>query len=92
LVPENCYAREKVEQLRFSVVGALSAYIKGPRNAEFWNCVKRYLADYLKPVTGALRAAATTQAHFQVIAEMNGYKPGWAYFQMQQKKNQHVRN
>ena len=90
-VPENCYAREKVEQLRFSVVGALSAYIKGPRNAEFWDCVKRHLADYLKPITGALRAAATTQAHFQVIAELNGYKPGWAYFQMQQK-NQHVRN
>jgi DNA repair protein RadD len=90
-VPENCYAREKVETLHFIVLCSLLTYIEGPQNAENWNHLKQCLANYLKPITGALCAAAETLSDFQAIAELNGYKPGWAYYRFQQK-NQHVRN
>jgi hypothetical protein len=46
---------------------------------------KESLAVYLKPVTGALCAAAESLSDFQAIAELNGYKPGWAYHRHQQK-------
>jgi hypothetical protein len=45
----------------------------------------------MRRVNGALCAAAESLSDFEAIAELNGYKPGWAYFRFQQKNN-YVRN
>ena len=85
-VPENCYAQEKVDILKQLAVRRLQ-YYQTITNQNSWDRFKEALADYLKCVTGALCASAKTLEDFQSIADLNGYKPGWAYFRHQQKKN-----
>jgi hypothetical protein len=89
-VPENCYVREFAETLRLEVIKALETYSLMIAE-KCWENFKKALAEYLKRVTGALCASAETLEDFQAIADLNGYKPGWAYYRHQQKKN-HVRN
>ena len=79
-----------MQAMREKVVMHLEYYIVYPKQHN-WQAFKEVLAVYLKSVTGALCASAETLSDFQAIAELNGYKPGWAYFRFQQK-NQHVRN
>ena len=85
-VPENCYAQEKVDILKQLAVRRLQ-YHQTITNQNSWDRFKEALADYLKCVTGALCASAETMEDFQFIADLNGYKPGWAYYRHQQKKN-----
>jgi hypothetical protein len=89
-VPFNSYARFEVEKKREAAVTQLEHYICYPKK-ENWQAFSESLAVYLKPLTGALCAAAESLSDFQAIAELNGYKPGWAYYRFQQK-NQHVRS
>jgi DNA repair protein RadD len=89
-VPENCYAQEFTEALRLKVARFLEDYTV-TQSEPHWNRFKELLAEYLKRVTGALCASAEMLEDFQSIADLNGYKPGWAYYRHQQKKN-YVRN
>jgi superfamily II DNA or RNA helicase len=83
-VPSNAYARFDMEKKREEAVTQLEHYICYPKK-ENWQAFNELLAAYLKPLTGALCAAAESLSDFQAIAELNGYKPGWAYFRHQQK-------
>jgi superfamily II DNA or RNA helicase len=89
-VPLNFYMHESSRQFRESAVIALKEFIKD-QNAINWDRFVYPLRLLLKRITGALCAAAESLSDFQAIAELNGYKPGWAYYRFQQK-NQHVRN
>jgi DNA repair protein RadD len=89
-VPTNCYMQETSKKFRESAVLNLEIFIKD-QNAINYDRFVYPLRLLLKRITGALCAAAETLSDFQAIAEMNGYKPGWAYYRFQQK-NQHVRN
>ena len=89
-VPENCYVREFAETLRLEVIKAFETYSL-MIDEKCWENFKKALAEYLKRVTGALCATATTLEDFKVIGELNGYKPGWAFYRHQQKTS-HVRS
>jgi hypothetical protein len=89
-VPENCFARKFTETMRLKVARLLQDYTVTPSKTN-WNRVNELLADYLKRVTGALCANATTLEEFQAIGKLNGYKPGWAFYRHQQKTS-HVRS
>jgi len=88
-VPSNTYAYPQAIQLRDECVGRLAAHIH-EQNKETWDDFNESFTPYLKRITGALCASAETLSDFQCIAELNGYKPGWAYHRFQQKK--YVRN
>jgi hypothetical protein len=83
-VPLNCFNIKTALDCRWYLVGVLSVAIKN-LNAQTWDAFKGHLEPYLKRITGALCAAAESLSDFQAIAELNGYKPGWAYFRHQQK-------
>jgi hypothetical protein len=89
-VPHNCYAQEKAHELRRFTVGALNCFIRSPTPTN-WDIFAYDMTRLLKLITGALCAAAESLSDFQAIAELNGYKPGWAYFRHQQKLS-HVRS
>jgi superfamily II DNA or RNA helicase len=89
-VPLNSYMHESSQRFRESAVIALKEFIKD-QNAINWDRFVYPLRLLLKRITGALCAQAKSLSDFQAIAELNGYKPGWAYYRFQQK-NQHVRS
>lgn len=89
-VPANAFAYLQTVQLRDECVGRLAAHIH-EQTKETWDAFNELFTPYLKRITGALCAAARSLSDFEAIAELNGYKPGWAYFRFQQKNN-HVRN
>ena len=64
---------------------------KSPFTFSINQAFKEVLAVYLKLVTGALCASAESLSDFQAIAELNGYKSGWAYHRHQHKLS-HVRS
>ena len=90
-VPQNCHEIRWVYEIRDNIIGLFCQYKLNGRKKVDWDAFRRELAPYMKRVNGALCAAAESLSDFQAIAELNGYKPGWAYFRFQQK-NQHVRN
>ena len=89
-VPANCFAIQSALEARAALIEFVSE-LAGNLTEKTWESFKAELNPYLKRITGALCAAAESLSDFQAIAELNGYKPGWAYFRFQQK-NQHVRN
>lgn len=90
-VPQNCHKMQLVYEIRRKVVSWLGLYQLDGRKKRHWDCFRAELKSYMRLVNGALCAAAETLSDFEAIAELNGYKPGWAYFRFQQKNN-HVRN
>jgi hypothetical protein len=90
-VPQNCHRIREVYKIRDNVIYWFCQYKLNGRKKLDWDIFRRALKSYMMPVNGALCASAETLSDFQAIAELNGYKPGWAYFRFQQKK-QHVRN
>lgn len=86
-VPRNVYeaSLRRTLWLREKTVATLSQFIRNATDGTLWEMFKESLALYLKPVTGALCASAESLSDFQAIAELNGYKPGWAYHRHQQK-------
>lgn len=85
-VPRNCFNIQSAWDARWHLVGVLFCTIHD-FNAETWEAFKSHLNPYLKTITGALCATAQSLSDFEAIAELNGYKPGWAYYRFQQ----HVR-
>lgn len=90
-IPSNCYAYKLAMELREQSVGKLAVFIHEQQTKETWEDFNQSFTPFLKFITGALCASAQSLSDFQAIAELNGYKPGWAYFRFQQKQ-QHVRN
>jgi hypothetical protein len=89
-VPTNCFMQDTSQRFRESAVINLEIFIKD-QNAINWDRFVYPLSLLLKRITGALCAAAESFSDFQAIAELNGYKPGWAYHRHQQKIS-HVRS
>jgi superfamily II DNA or RNA helicase len=83
-VPTNCYMQDVSQRFRESAIINLENFIKD-QNAINWDRFVYPLSLLLKRITGALCAAADSLSDFQAIAELNGYKPGWAYHRYQQK-------
>lgn len=90
-VPQNCHEIRWVYEMRDNIIGLFCAYKLNGRKKIDWDNFRRELAPFLRRVNGALCASAESLSDFQAIAELNGYKPGWAYFRFQQKQ-QHVRS
>lgn len=90
-VPQNCRKIADVYQIRKELVSWLGLYQLGGRERKHWKCFSIELKAYMRVVNGALCASAETLSDFEAIAELNGYKPGWAYYRFQQKQ-QHVRS
>lgn len=90
-VPLNCYAYKRATELRDQSVGGLAVFIHEQQTKATWEAFNESFTPFLKLITGALCASAETLSDFQAIAELNGYKFGWAYYRFQQKQ-QHVRN
>ena len=90
-VPRNSIAWKWGTELREQCVGKLAVFIHEQQTKETWDAFDERFTCFLKLITGALCAAAESLSDFQAIAELNGYKPGWAYYRFQQK-NQHVRS
>lgn len=84
-VPKHCYAHKQALDLRDQSVGRLAVHIHEQKTKATWEAFNECFTPFLKLVTGALCASAQTLSEFQFIAELNGYKPGWAYFRHQQK-------
>lgn len=91
-VPTNCYFYGLATKLRDQSVGGLAAFIHEQQDKATWETFNQSFTPLLKLITGALCASAESLSDFQAIADLNGYKPGWAYFRFQQKQQQHVRN
>jgi hypothetical protein len=72
-------------------VGGLAVFIHEQQTEATWEAFNKSFTPFLKLITGALCASAETLSDFQAIAELNGYKPGWAYHRHQQKLS-HVRS
>ena len=89
-IPVNCHKQSAMQTMREKVVMHLEYYIVYPKQHN-WQAFKEVLAVYLKLVTGALCASAESLSDFQAIAELNGYKSGWAYHRHQHKLS-HVRS
>ena len=90
-VPSNCHEIRWMYEIRDNVIGLFCQYKLNGRKKVDWDAFRRELAPYMKRVNGALCAAAESFSDFEAIAELNGYKPGWAYFRHQQKLS-HVRS
>ena len=90
-VPQNCHQMQLVYEIRREVVSWLGLYQLDGRKKRHWDCFRAELKAYMRRVNGALCAAAESLSDFEAIAELNGYKPGWAYFRHQQKLS-HVRS
>lgn len=91
-VPQNCHEIRWVYEMRDNIIGLFCAYKLNGRKKIDWDNFRRELAPFMRRVNGALCASAESLSDFEAIAELNGYKPGWAYFRFQQKQQQHVRN
>ena len=89
-IPASTVWPEWAERERHESVEKLILFIHG-QNAKTYDDFIYYLHRYLKIVTGALCSSAQSLSDFQAIAELNGYKPGWAYHRHQQKLS-HVRS
>jgi superfamily II DNA or RNA helicase len=83
-VPANCFAIQSALESRAAIIEFVSE-LTGNLNEKTWESFKAEFTPYLKRITGALCASAETLSDFQAIAELNGYKPGWAYHRYQQK-------
>jgi hypothetical protein len=90
-VPRNSIAWKWGTELREQCVGKLAVFIHEQQTKETWEAFDERFTPFLKLITGALCAAAESLSDFQAIAELNGYKPGWAYHRHQQKLS-HVRS
>ena len=90
-VPQNCHQMQLVYEIRREVVGWLGLYQLDGRKKRHWDLFRAELKAYMRLVNGALCASAESLSDFQAIAELNDYKPGWAYFRHQQKLS-HVRS
>jgi hypothetical protein len=90
-VPRNSIAWKWGAELREQCVGKLAVFIHEQQTKETWEAFDERFTSFLKLITGALCAAAESLSDFQAIAELNGYKPGWAYHRHQQKIS-HVRS
>jgi len=90
-VPLNAYAITQALELRDQCVGRLAVFIHEQQTKTTWETFNESFTPFLKLVTGALCASAQTLSEFQFIAELNGYKPGWAFYRHQQKTS-NVRN
>ena len=90
-VPQNCHQMQLVYEIRREVVGWLGLYQLDGRKKRHWDLFRAELKAYMRRVNGALCASAESLSDFQAIAELNGYKPGWAYHRHQQKIS-HVRS
>jgi hypothetical protein len=90
-VPQTCHQMQLVYEIRREVVRWLGLYQLDGRKKRHWDLFRAELKAYMRRVNGALCAAAESLSDFEAIAELNGYKPGWAYFRHQQKLS-HVRS
>jgi len=90
-VPLNAYAITQALELRDQCVDRLAVFIHEQQTKATWEAFNESFTPFLKLVTGALCASAQTLSEFQSIAELNGYKPGWAFYRHQQKQS-HARN
>lgn len=90
LVPQNCHKIQEVYERRQYVITWFCDYTNGRKILD-WDCFCMELKAYMRRVNGALCASAESLSDFQAIAELNGYKPGWAYIRHQQKLS-HVRS
>jgi superfamily II DNA or RNA helicase len=90
-IPQNCHEIRWMHEIRDNVIGFFCQYKLNGRKKIDWDCFRCELKAYMRRVNGALCAAAESLSDFEAIAELNGYKPGWAYFRFQQKNN-YVRN
>ena len=90
-VPQTCHQMQLVYEIRREVVRWLGLYQLNGRKKRHWDLFRAELKAYMRRVNGALCAAAESLSDFEAIAELNGYKPGWAYFRHQQKLS-HVRS
>ena len=77
--------RSRIIPLREKAVATLSQFIETPTDGTLWEMFKESLAPYLKRITNALCSVAQSLSDFQAIAELNGYKPGWAYHRHQER-------
>jgi superfamily II DNA or RNA helicase len=88
-IPSNVFSQYTTDRLRKLAVESLAAYIYATRlregTAQAWEDFEAAWKAYLKVITGALCSAARTLEEFEAIANLNGYKPGWAYHRFQSK-------
>jgi DNA repair protein RadD len=89
-IPDNVYSRNNCLTLRGNACIALCDYIAKVKQEEHpeneWNVFDEAYGAYMRVITAAMSAAARTLEDFQHIAELNGYKPGWAYYRWQNSK------
>lgn len=84
-VPQSCHKIQDVYERRNYVIKWFCDYKLNGRKKVDWDCFCMELKAYMRRVNGALCAAAESLSDFEAIAELNGYKPGWAYHRHQQK-------
>jgi superfamily II DNA or RNA helicase len=89
-LPANSHKQSVMKTMRETAVRHLEYYIVYPKQ-ENWQAFKVALESYMKLLTTALCLKAFSLSEFEAIAELNGYKPGWAYHRHKHKLS-HVRS